>query len=452
MRFFPQGESDLREMLEVVGASAPEDLFSTIPEKFRLREHLNLPAAASEIELRREFAALARRNVSSATHAFFLGAGAYSHDIPAVVPQLLNRSEFYTTYTPYQAEISQGTLQAIFEFQTLVCDLTETEVSNASLYDGASATAEAALMARRVTRRPRLVISGALHPHYLKVVRTYTRNLEVEIVVAPFGSDGRTDAEAVRAALDAPTAAVLVQSPNFLGCIEDVAGIARAAREKEALTVAVVAEPVSLGLLRGPGGLGAEIVVGEGQSFGVPLSFGGPYLGFMGTQERLLRQMPGRIAGEARDAEGRVGYVLTVATREQHIRRERATSNICTNQGLVALAATIHLSLLGREGLRALALQNYHKAAYAASRLAAIRGCRLAFSSPFFNEFVLELPTDPVEVNRALLRRGITGGLPLAPYFPDPSHGLERGWLVCVTEQTARDQIERLAEIVEAAL
>ncbi len=452
MRFFPQGDADLRAMLDAVGAARPSDLFTTIPEKFRLDRPLDLPPPASEMELRREFGAMARRNASAATHAFFLGAGAYNHDIPAAVPQLLNRSEFYTSYTPYQPEISQGTLQAIFEYQSLICLLTGAEVSNASLYDGASALAEAVVMAHRTVRRPRVVVSEAVHPHYVRAVRTYTRNLDVEIVTVPFGPDGRTGASALAAAMGPGASAVVVQSPNFLGCIEDVAVLSAKAKAAEALTVCVVTEPVSLGLLRGPGSRGADIVVGEGQSFGVPLSFGGPYLGFLAARESLVRQLPGRIVGEARDAEGRRGYVLTLATREQHIRRERATSNICTNQGLLALAATIHLSLLGREGLHLLALQNYHKAAYAASRLGAVRGCRLPFTAPFFNEFVVELPADPEEVNRALLRRGIVGGLALGRFYRGSVPALERAWLVCVTEMNTREEIDRLAEAVEAAL
>jgi glycine dehydrogenase subunit 1 len=291
-----------------------------------------------------------------------------------------------------------------------------------------------------------------VHPHYVRAVRTYTRNLDAHVVTAPFGADGRTDLAALGSALDGPCAALVIQSPNVFGCIEDVEALASAAKRAGALTIAAVTEPVSLGLLRGPGGLGADIVAGEGQSFGVPLSLGGPYLGFLAARESLVRQMPGRIAGEARDAKGRRGYVLTLATREQHIRRERATSNICTNQGLLALAATIHLSLLGRDGLHRLALQNHHKAAYAASRLGALRGCRVLFSAPFFNEFVVELPADPAEVNRALLKRGILGGLPLGRYFPGAKPDLSRAMLVCVTEMTTREEIDRLAESLEAAL
>ncbi len=452
MRFFPQGEDDLRAMLDAVDVRSVSDLFDSIPPKLRLGRPLRLAPPAGETELRREFRALARRNASAATHALFLGAGAYNHEIPAAVPQLLGRAEFYTTYTPYQPEISQGTLQAIFEFQSLICLLTETDVSNASLYDGASALAEAILMAHRVTRRPRCILAGALHPSYEGVVRTYTRYLDAEIVRVPHADDGRVDEAELAAALDGPCACVAVQSPNFFGCIEDVASVAAAARRAEALTICAVTEPVSLGLLRGPGGAGADVVVGESQSFGIPLGYGGPYAGFMGAREALSRQMPGRIAGEAVDADGNKGYVLTLATREQHIRRERATSNICTNQGLMALAATIHLSLLGREGLRELALLNHHKARYAAARLSALRGCRLPFGAPFFNEFVIGVPVDPEELNRALLRKGIVGGLPLRRALPRGPVEAERRWLLCVTELNTREEIDRLVETVEAAL
>jgi glycine dehydrogenase subunit 1 len=308
------------------------------------------------------------------------------------------------------------------------------------------------MVAHRVSRSPRVVISSAVHPHYVRAVRTYTQNLDVEIVVVPFGADGRTDPAALDAALEKGAAAVVVQSPNFLGCIEDVAAASAAAKRREALAICVVTEAVSLGLLRGPGSLGADIVVGEGQSFGVPLSFGGPYLGFIAAREGLTRQLPGRIVGEAKDAEGRRGFVLTLATREQHIRRERATSNICTNQGLLALAATIHLSLLGREGLHALALQNHHKAAYAASRLSSVKGCRLPFSAPFFNEFVVEMQGDPGEVNRALLKRGIVGGLALGRLYGGAERRLDRAMLIAVTEMNTREEIDRLAEAVEGSL
>jgi glycine dehydrogenase subunit 1 len=430
----------------VVGASSPEDLFTSIPERLRLRRDLSLPPAQSEIELRRSMGRLAAENVSAATHACFLGAGAYNHYVPSAVGQLLLRSEFYTSYTPYQPEISQGTLQAIFEYQTLMAQLTELEISNASLYDGASALAEAALMALRVVKTPRLVISEAVHPHYLMVVRSYVRNLGVEVAVVPHAPDGRTDLQALRGAVGQGGASlVALQSPNFFGCVEDLSAAAAVARGAGALMAGVVTDPISLGLLHGPGHAGADLAVGEAHALGTPLQFGGPFLGFLAARESLLRQMPGRLAGEARDAAGRKGYVLTLSTREQHIRREKATSNICTNQGLIALAATIYMSLLGREGLREVALQCRSKALYARDRLAAVRGCRARFTAPIFHEFVLDLPVDPVTVSRGLLARGILGGLPLGRYLP----ALSTSMLFCVTELNTREQIDRLASALE---
>src|SRR5688572_24814200 len=342
MRFFPQGEQELREMLGVVGVSEPADLFTSIPARLRLDRDLNLPAAQSEIELRRTMGQLAAANASAATHPCFLGAGAYNHYVPAAVSQLLLRSEFYTSYTPYQPEISQGTLQVIFEFQTMMAQLTEMEIANASLYDGASAAAEAALMALRVAKKPRLVLSEAVHPHYLTVVRSYVRNLGAEVIVVPHAPDGRTDGKALREAATAGGGASLValQSPNFFGCIEDLAAAAAVAKEAGALMAGIVTDPISLGVLHGPGHAGTDLAMGEAHALGTCLQSGGPFLGFLSTREALLRQMPGRLAGEARDAAGRRGYVLTLSTREQHIRREKATSNICTNQGLIALAAT----------------------------------------------------------------------------------------------------------------
>ena len=450
MRFFPQGEADLKEMLAAVGAASAADLFACIPKRLRLERDLQLPAPQSEIELRRRLGAMAARNASAATHPFFLGAGAYNHYVPAAVWQLLLRSEFYTSYTPYQPEISQGTLQAIFEYQSMIAALTEMDLSNASLYDGASAAAEGVLAAYRTVKRPRVLLSAALHPHYTRVIRSYVRNLGLEVVGIPMAADGRTDLAEVAAALkaDAGACVLALQSPNFFGCVEDLAAAAPLVREAGALLEVVITEPFSLGLLHGPGRFGADMAVGEGHALGAPLLFGGPYLGFMAAREAMLRQMPGRLVGEAHDAEGRRGYVLTLSTREQHIRREKATSNICTNQGLMALAATIGLSLLGNAGLREAAMQCHSKAVWARQRLARIRGCRLPFSAPVFNEFVLELPADAAQVSRELVGRGIVGGLPLGPYAPD----LGRGMLLCVTEMNTREEIERLAAALEEIL
>ncbi len=451
MRFFPQGDSDLKEMLAAVGVSSVAELFGSIPEKLRLRKDLDLPRRHSEEDLRRRMKRLAGDNASAATHSCFLGAGAYNHYVPAAVPQLLLRSEFYTSYTPYQPEISQGTLQAIFEYQSLIASLTEMEVSNASLYDGASALAEGVLMAQRVVRRKVVLLSSAVHPNYVRVVRTYVRNLGLEVVMIPLAPDGRTDTGKLeRMIADLEPCAVAIQSPNFLGCFEDLGAIVRLARARGAMAEVVITDPISMGLVHGPGHHGADVAVGEAQAFGTPLQFGGPFLGFMAAGEKLMRQMPGRLVGEATDSEGRRGYVLTLATREQHIRRERATSNICTNQGLIALAATIAMSLMGREGIREAALQCHSKAVWARGRLSRVRGCRPRFDAPFFHEFVLDLPMEPEAVNRALLERGIIGGLPLGGLLHEPD--LERSMLFCVTELNTRDEIESLATALEEIL
>jgi len=454
MRFLPQGEDDLREMLSVVGVSSPADLFNSIPRALRLDRDLDLPPAQSELDLRRRMGAMAARNASAATHPCFLGAGAYNHYVPAAVWQLLLRSEFYTSYTPYQPEVSQGTLQAIFEYQSLMAALTEMDISNASLYDGASATAEAVLLAHRVVKKGRVLLSGALHPHYRQVVESYVRSLGITVETIPVGADGRTDLDSLRRSVAAGDGAnagadiVALQSPNFFGCVEDLAAAAPLAKQAGALFAVVVNEPTSLGLLHGPGHFGADLAVGEAQALGTPLSFGGPFLGFIASRQALMRQLPGRLVGEAYDAHGRRGYTLTLSTREQHIRREKATSNICTNQGLIAMAATIHMSLLGRQGMRDVAVQNHSKATWARERLSALSGCRARFDAPFYNEFVIDLPCDAGKVAADLLGRGIVGGLALGRFFPD----MRDSMLFCVTEMNAREEIERLVSALEEVL
>ncbi len=451
MRFFPQGDEDLRAMLAAVGVASPDDLFRSIPEKLRLRRDLDLPPPHSELELRRKMGRMAAANASAATHSIFLGAGAYNHYVPAAVWQLLLRSEFYTSYTPYQPEISQGTLQATFEYQSLIASLTEMDISNASLYDGASALAEGVLMAHRIATRGTVLVSAGVHPHYLKVVRSYVRNLGVEVVTIPIGSDGTTDLAKMRSAISSAGGGVFaaaVQNPNFFGCIEDLSSASALAREGGALLEVVVNEPISLGLLRGPGHHGADVTLGEAHALGTPLQFGGPFLGFMAAKESLARRMPGRLVGEAVDGQGRRGYVLTLATREQHIRREKATSNICTNQGLIALAATIYMCLMGKHGLREAAVQSHSKAVWARQRLAQVKGCRPRFVGRIFNEFVLDLPASPDDVNQELLSRGIIGGLSLGGHHP----GMSRSMLLCFTEMNTREEIERLATSLEEIL
>ncbi|AJF07092.1 aminomethyl-transferring glycine dehydrogenase subunit GcvPA [Geoalkalibacter subterraneus] len=442
MRYIPHNEEDVLRMLDAIGVDTLESLFEEVPSSLRHDAPLNLPAARAESDLLAELARIARCNGAGGTYRAFLGAGAYDHFIPAVVDHLLSRSEFYTAYTPYQPEISQGTLQAIFEFQTLICQLTGMGVANASMYDGASSCAEAVLMACRVTRRRKVILSRALHPDYLETIRTYGRYLDMEWVDLPFGEDGAFDPDALSRLLDEECAAVVVGYPNFFGVMEDLATVSRLAHEHDARLVVAVQEPLSLGLFKSPGELGADIVVGEGQSFGLPLSYGGPYLGFFAARESDVRNLPGRLVGETVDTEGRRGFVLTLATREQHIRREKATSNICSNQGLCALAATIYLALLGRQGLPELARHNYSKACYARERIAAVDGYSLPFNAPVFNEFVVEGPRAAEGILQKLQERDILGGVALSPWFPDMSNR----FLVCVTERNCREDIDAFVE------
>lgn len=430
--YVPNTEADRRAMLDIIGVSASEELFSEIPAEVRNPE-LNLASGTSELELLRELGELSRRNVGTDRALTFLGDGAYDHFIPSVVPSITSRGEFATAYTPYQPEISQGTLQTIFEFQSLVCSLSAMEVANAGLYDGASALAEAALMACRVTKRHKLTALDTVAPNFLAVVRTYIEGQEIELDVV--------SANAID--IESDNAALLIQHPNRFGYLEDVFALEDAAHSAGALFVPAF-NPVSLGLLTPPGDYGADIAVAEGQSLGTPLSFGGPYLGIFTCKEKYVRQMPGRIAGETKDAAGRTGYVLTLQAREQHIRRERATSNVCTNEALVALGATVHLASLGPEGLREVAGSCYHKAHHAAGLIAAIPGYTLWKPSEtdrgeFFNEFVVQCPVAPAAIIDDLAADGIFPGV-------DVSDRIERGLQVCVTETRTKDEIDRLAE------
>jgi glycine dehydrogenase subunit 1 len=427
-------------MLKQIGLNSATELFLSIPEDLRLKRPLKTPAALSEIELLAGFERMAAHN-AAAQRSSFLGAGVYSHYIPTIVDHIISRSEFFTAYTPYQPEISQGTLQVIFEFQTLVCQLTGMEVANASMYDGSTALAEAVLMAERVTRRRKVIACGAVHPEYLEVVRTYVQHAGIDFEHVDFDPvTGRTSAS-LDDMLDDQTAAIAVQSPNFFGGIEEVAKLADKAHAAGALLIVAVTEAASLGLLKSPGACGADIVVAEGQSFGVPLSFGGPYVGLFATRDKYARQIPGRLAGEAFDKEGRRGFVLTLATREQHIRREKATSNICTNEGLIALAATVYLETMGRRGLQEMARQCAQKAAYAAKRIAELEGFSLPFSAPRFNEFVVRGPVRATELLARLARDyNINGGLALSRYYSDRPND----FLVCVTEINPRAEIEAL--------
>lgn len=444
LRYLPHTEEEVIEMLKAIGAKGLENLFEVIPERYRLSRPFNLPQPLSETDLLRHFYGL-----QSQTYTCFLGGGAYRHFIPSVIPHLTSRSEFYTAYTPYQPEISQGTLQAIFEYQTLMCQLTGMEVSNASMYDGASSLAEAVLMAHRITGRKKVLISEAVHPEYRQVVRTYIDPEQEELVSIPYRkADGRTDEKIWTQHLDSEVSAVVLQSPNFFGVVEDLSGLSEKIHQAGGLLIVCFTEAIAYGALRPPGEFGVDIVAGEGQSLGLPLSFGGPYLGIFTTREKFIRNMPGRLVGETVDLKGSRGFVLTLATREQHIRRERATSNICTNEGLCALMATIFLSCLGREGLRELALMNLSKAEYAKKRISEMKRCRLPFSGPTFNEFVLETEGNPAEVLERWEREGILGGLPLGRFYPE----LDRHLLVTVTEMNTREEIDRWAEVLKETL
>ncbi len=444
MRYLPKSPAERQQMLSAIGAKSIEELFDSIPERYRLREALKLPPAHSEAEVISYFQTRAKEN--STGYASFLGGGVYNHLRSVITDTILLRGEFLTSYTPYQAEITQGTLQAIFEFQTLMCQLTGQDVANASMYDGSTATTEAVLMAERLTSRQRILVARSLHPEYRDVLKTYAKNSGLTVEEIGYGPNGLVDSKALRAALKDDVAAVVVQSPNFFGAIEDVATDAEAIHAAGALLVVAITEGVSLGAVKPP--TEADIVAMEGQSFGLAPSYGGPFVGVIAAREKFVRQMPGRLAGQTTDTEGRRGFVLTLATREQHIRREKATSNICTNQALCALAATVHLTLLGKEGLREMAHQNLSKARFALGELEKIPGVKRKFDAPFFNEFAIELPRSARMVNAELLREKIVGPLSLGSLYPE----LTKTALVCVTETTPRAEIERFAAAVRRAL
>jgi glycine dehydrogenase subunit 1 len=447
MRYLPLSDTDRSDMLKVIGASSIDELFKDVPAEARLNGPIEgLPPHATELEVERHLAALARKNIVAGEVPFFLGCGAYKHHIPASVDHLIQRGEFLTAYTPYQPEIAQGTLQMLFEFQTQVARLYGCDVANASMYDGSTAMWEAIGMAGRVTRRKKAIISGGVHPHYVGVAKTMAKFTGDTLEMSDPRLEAATDAEALIAAIDSETSCVVVQYPDILGRIADLQPIADAAQAKGALLIAVVTEPVALGLIKAPGEMGADIVVGEGQSIGVGLQFGGPYVGLFATREKYVRQMPGRLAGETVDAEGKRGFVLTLSTREQHIRREKATSNICTNSGLCALAFSVHLTLLGEKGLRGLAELNHARAVEVAGRLAAIPGVELV-NDAFFNEFTLKLPVEARPAVHKMVEAGVLGGISLKRLYPH-SEGLANGLVVAVTETVTDEDIDAF----EAAL
>jgi glycine dehydrogenase subunit 1 len=451
MRYLPLTDADRAEMLRVIGAPSVEALFADVPTATLLDGPIEgLPAHASELAVERHMARLAGQNMAAGSVPFFLGAGAYRHHVPASVDHLIQRGEFLTAYTPYQPEIAQGTLQVLFEFQTQVARLYGCDVANASMYDGSTACWEAIGMARRVTKRATALLSSGLHPHYVAVAKTMAKFTGDTLVHGAPRLDAASDLAELIATIDRDTSCVVVQYPDILGRIADLTPLADAAHAAGALLVAVVTEPLALGAIRSPGEMGADIVVGEGQSIGVGLQFGGPYLGLFACREKLVRQMPGRLCGQTVDAEGKRGFVLTLSTREQHIRREKATSNICTNSGLCALAFSIHMTLLGERGLRDLAALNHGRACQAAERLAKVPGVSVLNDS-FFNEFALILPKDARDAARALADRHILGGVSLGRLYPDAPE-LANGLLIAVTETVTDEDIEALATGLEEVL
>jgi len=445
VRYIPATDEDIRKMMLEVGVENFDELFSMIPAHLRFRGEYSFPGALSEQELTGHLHALSAKNQNMIDSMSFLGGGSYHHYSPALVDALISRGELMTSYTPYQPEISQGTLQAIFEFQTYMCQITGLDIANASMYDGASSAAEAVLMARRIqSSRSKVLIAASVHPGYRRVIRTYMANLPLQIVELPWDESGRVAGAEFRKHLDDNTICVVVQSPNYFGVVEDQTELFQQARSSGAVTVSIVAEALSLGILKPPGECGADIAAGEGQSLGLSPGYGGPYVGFLATRQNLMRMLPGRLVGMAKDLQGRRGFVLTLAAREQHIRREKATSNICTNQGLCALAVTVYLSYLGAEGFRNLALRNLEAAGYAKETLQS-SGCKISFSGPSFNEFVVELSRPSQDVCRELAQKNIFAGIPLSRYYPQ----LRNHLLVCVTEMTSKGDIHRLAKELE---
>ena len=435
---------DQKEMLEVAGASSLEDLFRDIPKDMKLNRELDLPKAKSELEVRAYLSSLAEKNCSVSNLTCFLGAGAYDHYIPSVVDHIISRSEFYTSYTPYQPEISQGTLQYIFEFQTLICELTGMDVANASLYDGGTAIAEAALMTASYSRKDEVIVSKTVSPESRAVLKTYAHLQDIKVIEIDM-KDGVTDLEQLKSNVSDNTAAVIAQSPNYFGIIEDLKEIGEIAHTGKKTSFIASVDPISLAILKKPSELNADVVVGEGQALGIPLSFGGPYLGFIASKKDYLRKLPGRIVGETVDVNGKRSYVLTLTAREQHIRREKATSNICSNQGLNVLAATVYMVTLGKQGLRDVALQSTKKAHYAFEQLTKSGKYKPAFDKPFFKEFAVKSDIDPAKLVKDLRKEDIIGGYDLGKDYPE----LENTVLYAVTEKRTKDEIDKLSSVLE---
>ena len=433
----PNTDEDRKEMLSAIGVESFEDLLSNVPAEFLEVDFEEIGEGLSEYEVMKLLGDLASRNVHSGEAISFLGGGSYDHFVPSIIGEIISRSEYLTAYTPYQPEVAQGTLQAIFEYQSMICALTGMDVANASMYDGASALAEAGLLAVNQKKRNRLVIASTVNPAHRAVVKTYLQGADVELITVP-QSDGLTDLKTLSDLVDSDTAGLLLQTPNFFGCIEDADEMAKIAHDNDALFI-VSADPISLGILKKPGESGADIVVGEGQSLGSPTQFGGPYLGIFAAKMELVRRMPGRIAGQTWDVDGKRGFVLTLQTREQHIRRERATSNICTNQGIVMLSAAIYMALMGKEGISRVAELSTRKSHYLAEKINGLKGYELMFSAPFFKEFVVKTPVAPSKLIESLLDEKIFAGIDLSSY----DYGLENCMLVCVTEKRTKEEMDK---------
>jgi glycine dehydrogenase subunit 1 len=447
-KYIPNTDDDIKLMLKTIGVKSVDELFADIPDNVLLKKLLDLPDPVSEIELMAELRDMAKMNLSAYDSAYFIGGGAYNHYIPSIINHMISRAEFYTAYTPYQPEVSQGTLQVIFEYQTMIADLLGMEIANASMYDGASSFAEAILMAKRQKKdRNKVLIPKALNPAYKMVMNTYIDNSDIQVIEIPYSSNGTLDKDILEKNLDEKVLCLAVQNPNYFGCIEDLESLKEIISKREILLIGVVTEALSLGLLNPPGFYGADIVVGEGQSLGIPMSFGGPYLGLFATKMEFMRQVPGRLCGQTVDKEGKRGFVLTVSTREQHIRREKATSNICTNQGLCALIASIYISTMGKAGIREVALQNLEKTDYAKNRIAKLTGYQIVFDTPVFNEFLVRCPVQTSKISELLLKNNMVGGLDISCYYPE----LNDCMLFTFTELVKKCEIDRLCELLMEA-
>lgn len=447
MNFVLNTQKEKKQMLSFLGMNSINDLFKDINEDIKQKELLKLPKPLSELELTKQMRKISEENADMLDYACFLGGGAYNHFIPSVVDHMISRGEFYSSYTPYQAEMSQGMLQSIFEFQSMICELTEMDVANASMYDGASAMAEAAIMAAKYTERKGIIISKTVHPEYRQVLQTYANAFGLKVFEVEI-ENGLTDIRDIESKLNNSISCVILQSPNFFGVIENLENIEVLVHKNDCKLITCVVEPISLGILKPPGKYGADIVVGEAQAFGNPMSYGGPHLGFMATKHEFLKKIPGRLSGVTVDRDGEKGFVLTLQTREQHIRRERATSNICTNQALNALAATVYLALVGKNGLRGIAEICAQRAHYACKKVCEQEGFELRFNAPFFNEFVISCPTTPKTINQALLKKKIIGGLELGRFYEDHKNCM----MFSVTEMNSIDTIEKLVDTLHEVI